>query len=176
MRRSAGLLVSLLAMASALAACRDDEPAIPVTPQATDLPDPRLRVVLQARAHSTDRWSETVQARPRQLLRFRIVIRNLGETARDARARVELDPGIGLVGTSAYVLRSDVRPGRRPLPPGLARQGVVLDRVAAGVSRLEFSLRVAPDAEVGSRLTVAASLSAQARRAADTAVVRVVAP
>jgi len=167
------------ALAWALSACGDEEPPaaddIPARPQVTDRPDPRLRLRLEARAHSTDPWARTVRARPRQLLRFRAIIRNLGEAASQGRARVELERGLGLVGISTYLRRGDDRAAGTPLKPGLTRQGVVLGRVPAGETRLAFSLRVAPSAEPGSRLTVGASVSAQARRAAGTAVVRVVA-
>lgn len=180
MRRLCATPLLVLATAVALAACGDDDSsadgAIPVTPEVTEQPDPRLRVQLQARAHSTQAWTQTAQARPRQLLRFRLVIRNRGETAPRARVRVEPDPGLGLVGISTYLRRGEVRPGGTPLKPGLTRQGVVLDAIAPGTTRLEFSLRVAPTAAVGSRLTVAASIASQQRRAADTAQVRVVRP
>lgn len=168
----------VLALAWGLSACGDEEPPaaddLPARPEATERPDPRLRLRLEARAHSTDPWTQTVRARPRQLLRFRAIIRNLGEAAARGRARVELERGLGLVGISTYLRRGDDRTGGTPLEPGLTQQGVVLGSVPAGATRLAFSLRVAPSAEPGSRLTVGASVSAQARRAADTAVVRVV--
>jgi len=44
-----------------------------------------------------------------------MVIRNLGEPATRARARAKLDPGLGLIGISAYHRRTDWRGG------GLAR-------------------------------------------------------
>lgn len=169
------MLVFVLALATALGAWGDDDPTaeIPVTPEATDVPDPRLRVELQARAHSTDQWAETVRARPGQLLRFRMIIRNDGEAARRARAQVELARGLGLVGISAYQRSTDTRSGGIPLEPGLARQGVVLESLPAGRTEIVFSLRVAPAADVGTRLGLGASVSAHARRAADTAAVLV---
>lgn len=181
MTRAGSIVVLVLATAMALAACGGDDDndsadAIPATPEVTEAPDPRLRVALEARAHSTQEWTQTVQARPGQLLRFRFVIRNLGEVAPRARARVELDRGLGLVGVSTYLRRTDERSGGTPLEPGLTRRGVVLDAIAPGTARLAFSLRVASTADVGSRLTVGASIASQMRRAADTAVVRVVRP
>lgn len=178
MTRAGRILALFLAMPVALVACGDDdspqEATIPVTPEVTERPDPRLRIMLEARAHSTDEWTPTVQARPGQLLRFRLAIRNLGEVAPRARARVELDRGLGLVGVSTYLRRTDDPVAGTPLEPGLTRQGVVIDAIAPGTARLAFSLRVATTADVGSRLTVGASIVSEMRRAADTAVVRVV--
>lgn len=167
----------VLALGWALSACGDDDPSPAADraarPEATDGPDTRLRLRLEARAHSTDPWTESVRARPGQLLRFRAIIRNLGEATSQARARVELERGLGLVGVSTYLRRSDDRAGGTPLRPGLTRQGVVLGRIPPATTRLAFSLRVAANADVGSRLTVGASVSAHGRRAADTAAVRV---
>ena len=176
MTRVLAALVLVAAATAAVAACGNDDPSagIPATPEAADAPDPRLRVRLQARADSTDPWAETVRARPGQLVRFRMLIRNLGEAASSARARLALDRGLRLVGISAYLRRdNDTRSGGTPLKPGLTRQGVVLGELRPGTARLVFSLRVASRADVGGRLTVGASLRAHARRAADTAVVRV---
>jgi hypothetical protein len=178
MRCRPSSVLALLTLACALTACGDDSDsgakAIPITPEAADRPDPRLRRRLEARAHSTDPWSATVTARPGQLLRMRALVRNLGETASGARARVELDRGLGLIGVSKYLRRADQRSGGRPLKPGLTRQGVVLGTIVPGTPRLVFSVRVANTAQVGSSLRAGASIAAQARRAADTAVVRVV--
>lgn len=172
------ILVLFLAMPMAFVACGDDDSpedaTVPVTPEVTERPDPRLRVTLEARAHSTDEWTQSVQARPGQLLRFRLVIRNVGEVAPRARIRVELDQGLGLIGVSTYLRRTDDPVAGTPLEPGLTRQGVVIDAIAPGTSRLAFSLRVATTADVGSRLTVGASIVSGMRRAADTAVVSVV--
>jgi len=174
-------IVALLALTCALAACGEDgaatgtdRGAIPDNPEAADRPDPRLRLQLEARTHSTEPWSTTVSARPGELVRFRALLRNLGETASGARARVELDRGLGLVGVSAYLRATEQPSGGRPLTPGLTRQGVALGVIAPGTSRLVFSLRVAQVAEVGSSARVGVSISAQARRAADSALVRVV--
>lgn len=167
----------------ALTACSDDRsapseasrpPVVPATPEAAEVPDPRIRVELQVRAGRDDAWADTVRARPGQLLRFRAVVHNRGATARRTRAEVKLDRGLDVVTVSKYLRRTDVRGTALPLEPGLTRGGVVLGRLEPGTARLAFTARVAQSAPAPARLTAAAAVTwAQTGRAADTAAVTV---
>ena len=177
-RIGASALLTVLALAgcgddgSATGGARDDVD-IPETPEATDAPQPRLSVDLQARTGTGGPWAGSITARPGQVLRFRLVIRNGGATAERTRARLELDRGLNLVAPSPNLRRAEAQGPGAPLPPGLARGGVPTGRLRPGIATLTFSVRVAQGTATPTRLRAGAVLSAAATRAADTAAVHV---
>jgi hypothetical protein len=168
---------SAVLAALAVAGCSGDGSGpsadIPETPEATESPEPRLTVELQARPGEREPWAGTVTARPGQVLRFRMVIRNRGATAERTQTRLELDRGLNLVAASPNLRRSEARGPGAPLPPGLARGGVPTGRIRPGNATLLFAVRVAQSAATPSRLRAGAVVTSPFKRTADTATVRV---